>query len=101
MKIRYSKLAVIMLYKKSFMQLRNKNVKINDFNSCLKLFSVTSSFVTGNRHLFGKVPTNVFCNDFPAYLSSLVEISLWNLSPCLSLTAPRFGGKKFKRECEK
>jgi len=44
----------------NFMQLHNKNVKINVwYYSFLKLVSVTHSFVTGNGHLFNNVPTIV------------------------------------------
>jgi hypothetical protein len=39
-------------------------------------------------------------DNFPAYLFPMVEISWWNPSPCLSLTAPRFRRKKSKWECK-
>jgi hypothetical protein len=43
----------------------------------------------------------MFFDDFCACIFSMVEKSWWNLSPCLSLTAPRFGGKKPKWVCKK
>jgi hypothetical protein len=45
----------------------------------------------------------MFCDDFPAFLYSMVEISWWNASQFSSLTAHKFefGGKKSKWECEK
>jgi len=56
MNITNSKIAARMLYENNFMQLHNKNVKINvSYYSCLKLVSVTHSFVTGNGHLFNNV----------------------------------------------
>jgi len=61
-----------MLYDNNFTQLDNKNMKINVlFYSSSKLLSVIYSFVTGNRHLFSKVPTIVSQN------------VLWQLS-CIS-----------------
>jgi len=50
---------------------------------------------------FQQQSTNMFCDDFPAYLFSLVDISGWNLSPCSLLTMPRFRGKKSKWEFKK
>jgi len=43
----------------------------------------------------------MFYDNFPAYLFSMAEISWWNPSPCLLLTAPRFRREKSKWECEK
>jgi hypothetical protein len=47
----------------------------------------------------------MFCDDFTAYLFSIVEISWWNHSPYLSLTVHRCGSEKsrwyVKNECSK
>jgi hypothetical protein len=50
---------------------------------------------------FQQYSSNIFCEEFTAYLFSMVEIPRWNLSECSSLTAARFGGKKSKWECKK
>jgi len=105
MDIRNSKIRARMLYENNLMQLHNKNMKINvSFLSHIQLLSVTHSFVTDNVHHFNRFQqqsANIFCESFPAYLSSTVEISWWKLSPCSSLTAPRFGGKNSKWEYKK
>jgi hypothetical protein len=89
--IRNSKIAVRMLYEKTFTQLRNKNVKINvGFNSQLKLFSVTS-FVTGNRHLFSKVPTRQLTCSVTTFLR--IFSPWWNLFPCSLLLRPGSEGR--------
>jgi hypothetical protein len=71
--------------KKNFMQLLNKNVKINVwFDSRSKLFSVTF-FVTAidiSSERVQQYSAELFCDDFPAYLFSMVEITCWNLFPC-------------------
>ena len=57
MSITNSEIAAGMLYGNNLMQFHNRNVKINVlFYSCLKLLSVTLSFVNGDRHLFSTVP---------------------------------------------
>jgi hypothetical protein len=57
MNIRNSKTEVRMLYKNNFMQLYNKNGKINVwFYSHLKLLSVIQLSVNGKRHYLNKVP---------------------------------------------
>jgi hypothetical protein len=58
--IRNSKIAVRMLYGEKLNAVTQQNLKTSDsFNARLKLFSVTPSFLTGNRHLLSKVPTIV------------------------------------------
>ena len=42
----------------------------------------------------------MFCDDFPAYLFSMVEMAWWTPSQFSPPTIPRFGGKKSKWECK-
>lgn len=71
--------------KNGFMQLHNKNVNINVwFNLRLKLFSVIPLFVTGNRHLFTKVPDSFLFS--PSYNPESVlklKDELASISGCL------------------
>lgn len=105
MNIRYSKIAVWMLYIKDVIQLHNKNMTINVwFSSRLNLFSVTHSFVTDNIKHFNKVPSTIseyvlwrlVCISFLHGGNILVETS-----PYSSLTVPSFRGKKLKWEYKK
>ena len=88
---------------------RHSNTQLKYKNKCLISLKFRTFFCNLGLSLskdttsliFLQESPTMFCDDFPAYLSSTVEISWWYHSPSSSLTTCRFGGKKPKRESKK